>query len=287
MRFIDLHVHTTASDGSYTPSQICEMARNKNLAALAITDHDTIDGIPEAVDYLEQNRIGSSQMELIPGIELSCNYGPREIHILGFYMDYKNPNLQATLRSMKEARYNRNVAMCRLFQNDGINMTIEKLQAGNPDTVITRAHFARVLIEDGVVKTKDQAFKKYLGESCKYYLPKPEITCETAIGIINTYGKCAVLAHPLLYKFGYRQIEELLEYLKPLGLKGVEAYHSSNNSYESGKLRAIADKHGLFVSGGTDFHGTIKPDISLGTGRGSMRITTGILQTIKSEIGLI
>ena len=104
------------------------------------------------------------------------------------------------------------------------------------------------------------------------------------IKIINQYGKCAVLAHPLLYKLGYNQIEELLDYLKPLGLKGLEAYHSSNNSYESGKLRAIADRHDLFVSGGTDFHGVIKPDISLGTGRGGMRITTGILDNIKAHL---
>ena len=144
--------------------------------------------------------------------------------------------------------------------------------------------FARVLIEDGIVKNKDQAFKKYLGEKCRYYLPKPEVTCERALSIINQYGKCAVLAHPLLYKLGYNQIEKLLDYLKPLGLKGLEAYHSSNNSYESGKLRAIADRHDLFVSGGTDFHGVIKPDISLGTGRGGMRITTGILDNIKAHL---
>ena len=199
-------------------------------------------------------------------------------------MDYTNPGLLAELNALKDARFNRNVEMCKLFQRDSIDMTIEKLQEGNPDTVITRAHFARVLIEDGIVKNKDQAFKKYLGEKCRYYLPKPEVTCERALSIINQYGKCAVLAHPLLYKLSYNQIEELLDYLKPLGLKGLEAYHSSNNSYESGKLRAIADRHDLFVSGGTDFHGVIKPDISLGTGRGGMRITTGILDNIKAHL---
>lgn len=246
MRFIDLHVHTTASDGSFTPSEVCQMALDKGLAALAITDHDTVDGVPEAIRFMKNHQPvpdtqDSLPMELIPGIELSCNYGSREIHILGFYMDYTNPGLLAELNTLKDARFNRNVEMCKLFQRDGIDMTIEKLQEGNPDTVITRAHFARVLIEDGIVKNKDQAFKKYLGEKCRYYLPKPEVTCE-------------------------------------------RAYHSSNNSYESGKLRAIADRHDLFVSGGTDFHGVIKPDISLGTGRGGMRITTGILDNIKAHL---
>lgn len=277
MRFIDLHLHTTASDGSYSPAEVCQMAIQKKLSAIAITDHDTVDGIVEAMNY-------ASEIEIIPGIELSCKYNDREIHILGFYMDYTNPNLLSTLAAIKEARYKRNLEMCRLFQADGIDMTIEKLQAGNPETVITRAHFARVLLEEGICKTKDQAFKSYIGEKCKYYLPKPDISCEQAMDIINIYGKAAFLAHPLLYKLGYKQIDELIEYLKPLGLTGIEAYHSSNNSYESGKLRTMAENHGLLISGGTDFHGVIKPDIQIGCGRGSMRITEAILDRIKAGI---
>ena len=165
MRFIDLHVHTTASDGSFTPSEVCQMALDKGLAALAITDHDTVDGVPEAIRFMKNHQPAPDTqdplpMELIPSIELSCNYGSREIHILGFYMDYTNPGLLAELNALKDARFNRNVEMCKLFQRDGIDMTIEKLQEGNPDTVITRAHFARVLIEDGIVKNKDQAFQR-------------------------------------------------------------------------------------------------------------------------------
>lgn len=281
MRLIDLHLHTNASDGSYSPTEVCQMANEKNLAAIAITDHDTVDGIQEAVEYCSTH---IANMEMIPGIELSCKYQNREIHLLGFYMDYTNPELLSTLASIKEARYKRNLDMCHLFQADGIDMTIEKLQVGNPDTVITRAHFARVLLEEGICKTKDQAFKSYIGEKCKYYLPKPDISCEEAMKTIITYGKAAFLAHPLLYKLGYRQIEELIEYLKPLGLMGLEAYHSSNNSYESDKLRSIAAKHNLLISGGTDFHGVIKPDIQIGCGRGGMRVTEGILERIKNAL---
>jgi hypothetical protein len=284
MKLIDLHIHTNASDGSYTPSEICSMAYETGLSAIAITDHDTVDGLEEAISYAADNNISSDIMEIIPGIELSCKYKEREIHILGLYMDYKNPQLLQKLNNIKEARFNRNVEMCKLFQADGIDMTIEKLQAGNPNTVITRAHFARVLLEEGIVKTKDQAFKKYIGRNNKYYLPKPDISCDDAMDIINNYGKAAILAHPLLYKFGYAQIEEMLDYLKTLGLVGLEAYHSSNNSYESGKLRSIAHAHNLCISGGTDFHGVIKPDIKIGCGRGGMRIPYKLLEDIKASI---
>lgn len=281
MKLIDLHIHTTASDGSFSPSEVCQMAIEKNLAAIAVTDHDTVDGIPEAINYASAHH---ADMEVIPGIELSCIYSGTEIHLLGFYMDYDNPGLLSELKVLKEARQNRNIKMCALFQADGIPITIEKLQQGNPDTVITRAHFARVLVEEHICKNKEQAFKKYLGKSCKYYLPKPDISCEHAMSIINHYGKGAFLAHPLLYKFSYTQIEELLEYLKSLGLVGIEAYHSSCSSYESGRLREIAKKHQLIISGGTDFHGVVKPDIFLGTGKGSLRITSAILDNIKKTI---
>lgn len=281
MRLIDLHTHTTASDGSFTPSEVCQLAIDKNLAAIAITDHDTVSGVAEAVQYGAEH---SADIEIIPGVEVSCEYQGREIHILGYYMDYMNPALSEPLDAVKEARLKRTLDMCRLFQEDGIDMTLEKLQAGNPKTVITRAHFARVLLEEGICKTKDQVFKSYIGEKNKYYIPNPNISCEEAMRIITTYGKAAFLAHPLLYKLGYQQIEELIVYLKSLGLTGIEAYHSSNNSYESDRLRNIAAKHGLLVSGGTDFHGVIKPDIQLGSGRGGMRITEGILTRIKEAL---
>lgn len=279
MRLIDLHLHTTASDGSSAPSQVCQMALDKNLAAIAITDHDTVDGVKEAINY------GSGHdIEVIPGIELSCVYNDTEIHVLGYYVDYDNPDLLNILNEIKQKRLERNIRMCQLFQKDGIDMTIEKLQAGNPDSVITRAHFARVLLEEGIVKTKDQAFKKYIGKNNKYYLPKHNLSVEEGMEILKKYSKGAFLAHPLLYKLGYKQLDEMLDYMKSLGLKGVEVYHSSNNSYESGRLKVMAESKSLLISGGTDYHGVIKPDIQIGYGRGSMRITEEILSRIKREL---
>lgn len=279
MELIDLHVHSNASDGSLTPTEVADEAMRMGLSAIALTDHDTIDGIPEILEYTKDK-----PLEVVPGIELSCYYNNREVHILGFYMDYANPALNEELSKLKMAREGRNLKMVELMQADGLPVTMEKLLHGNPDSVITRAHFARVLVEEGVCKDKEAAFKKYIGIGCKYYLPKPQVTCETAMKILTTYSKGAFLAHPLLYHLGYAQIEELLIYLKSLGLKGVEAYHSSNNAYESDKLRSMAMKLGLGISGGSDFHGAVKPNIQMGKGRGGMKISMHILDEIKKSL---
>lgn len=279
MRFIDMHLHTTASDGSCTPSEVCQLAIDNDLAAIAITDHDTVDGVAEAVSYAARS---GHDITVVPGIEMSAIYHGVEIHILGFYMDYKDPSLISRLAEIKQGRYDRNEAMCKRFQADGIDMTMEKLQHGNPDTVVTRAHFARVLIAEGICRDMNQAFKKYLGKKSKYYIPTPDIPAEEAIGLIRKYGKAAFIAHPLLYGFGYRQIEEMIDELKPNGLSGLEVYHSSNNAYESGRLREIARAHGLLISGGSDFHGAAKPDISVGRGRGGLRITETVFQDIRN-----
>lgn len=277
METIDLHVHSTASDGSLTPSEVANEAIRMGVSAIALTDHDTIDGVAEIMEYTKDK-----PLEVVPGIELSCYYNNREVHILGFYVDYQNEELSKELAVLKEARENRNIQMVALMQKDGLPITMEKLLHGNPDSVITRGHFARVLVEEGVCKTKDIAFKKYIGVGCKYYLPKPQVTCEHAMRILTTYCKAAYLAHPLLYHFGYKQIEDALDYLKSLGLKGLEAYHSSNNMYESSKLRSIAMNKDLLISGGSDFHGIIKPNIQIGKGRGNMCVPMRLLDDLKN-----
>lgn len=272
---IDLHVHSNASDGSMTPSEVADEAIRMNVSAIALTDHDTISGIPEIMEYTKDK-----PLTVIPGIELSCYYKNREIHILGYYIDYQNEELASELTKLKDARNARNIQMVEKMQADGLPVTMEKLLHGNPDSVITRAHFARVLVEEGICKNKDVAFKKYIGIGCKYYLPKTQVTCEHAMRILTTYCKSAYLAHPLLYHLGYNQIEELLTYLRPLGLKGIEAYHSSNNMYESDKLRSIANKMNLSISGGSDFHGVVKPNIKIGKGRGTMYVPDTLLDFI-------
>lgn len=277
MRYVDLHVHSNASDGTLTPTEVVQLARKKNLAAIALSDHDTVKGVNEAIHAAK-----GSDLEVIPATELSCYYNHVEIHILGLYVDYQNSEFLAELDRLEQARLQRNLDMIDLFQKDGIPITLEDLQAGNPGSVITRAHFARVLVDLGICKDKNAAFDRYVGVGCPYYLPKPQITPEISIPLIVKAGGIPILAHPMLYKLGYKQVEELIQTLIPLGLKGIEAYHSSNNISQSDKLRSLALKYNLVVSGGSDFHGANKPDIDLGCGRGGLRVTEAVLEQIRN-----
>lgn len=276
MNFVDLHVHSNASDGTLTPAKVVELAAQKGLSAIALTDHDTIEGIPEA-----QEAAKNLPLEVIPGIELSCVYLGEEIHILGLYVDLSDKEFLAQTDQLKEIRIKRNEEMINRFQKAGINISLCEVQAGNPGTVITRAHFARILLEKGYVKSMDQAFKKYLSYTGPYCPRKEKITPEHAMKMLGNCGASPVLAHPYQYHLGDKKTEELVSFLKELGLHGLEVYHSSNNQYESGKLKKLAKKYQLFPTGGSDFHGSNKPDIDLGTGRGGLRISALLLDDIK------
>lgn len=276
---IDLHVHSTASDGSLTPTEVLERACERGLKVLALTDHDTVDGVPEIVRAAKDFDI-----EVIPGIEMSAYYGDTEIHILGFFADYENEEFRNKLKAFQAQRNERNVRMIELFQKDGIDMTMEKVQFGNPNTVITRAHFARALVDMGVCKDKEVAFRKFIGKGCKYYLPKSRVSIEEVMPILEKYTKGAFLAHPLIYHLGYKQLDELFDTLIPMGLKGVECYHSSTNRYEVDRLRGIAAYRGLAVSGGSDFHGAVKPNIELAVGRGNLRIPYRVYEELEAKL---
>ncbi len=279
MNYIDLHVHSSASDGSFTPAEVVELAKNAALSEFALTDHDTVDGVEQAIEHA--NNIGG--ITVIPGIELSCYYGKREIHIVGLFVDYKDSYFLSELQKLKDAREARNERMVQNFVNAGIELTVEELKHGNPNSVITRAHFARVLVEKGYCKDKNEAFDKYLGIGCPFYLPKPKVTPEHVLKLIQTAGGTAILAHPYSYKFSKSEVETLLDYLIPLGLAGMECYYSTYDNGQVQELRSMALTKGLLVSGGSDFHGVVKPDISIGTGRGNLKVPEKLLDLIKEH----
>lgn len=264
---IDLHIHSTCSDGTFTPEELVVKAAAIGLYGFSLTDHDTTEGIP---------RILASDMpdhlRFIPGIEISCDAFQREIHILGYGIDWKNQKLNHTLNELQEKRALRNMKMVQRFQEDGYPITLEKLQHGDPNTIITRAHFSRVLIEEGICRSSDQAFSKFLGEKCKYYIPKPFFDSKDCIKIILDAGGIPVLAHPFLYKFSNSQLKHLIEILKDNGLQGIEVYHSSHHLGQVMKLRQWQKEYHLIATGGSDFHGSNKPDIQLGTGRGPLYV---------------
>lgn len=277
MGYIDLHVHSNASDGTLSPAQVVELASQKGLDAIALTDHDTISGIKEAVQAS-----GPAGIELVPGIEFSCVYQKTEIHILGLYINIDDPSFSARIQKLLDIRNQRNEEMIRRFQADGFSITLEDLQSGNPGTVITRAHFARTLVEKGYASSMDQAFKKYLEYGGKYCMRKEKISPEQAMEILTDNHAFPSLAHIMQYKLGWAENERLIAYLKDLGLQGLEVYHSSHNEGQIPRLQQLARDYGLLPTGGSDFHGSNKPDIQIGTGRGGLRLSHYLLEDIKN-----
>ena len=279
MDYVDLHVHSNASDGTCTPAEVVGLAAQADLRAIALTDHDTTAGIPEAL--LAGAACG---VEVIPGIEVSSSYKGHEIHILGLFVTAGNPALEAVLKQFRLRRDQRNEEMFRRFADDGITFTPEELNGGNPDTVITRAHVARALLSKGMGPTLDQIFRKYLQYDGPYCPPKAYVAPDEVLDALLSSGAFPALAHPFQYKLGDKGTMELVGYLTSLGMKGLEVYHSSNNRLESMKLQKMAAACHLLPTGGTDFHGSNKPDISIGRGRGGLRVSSLLLEDIKKAL---
>ena len=278
MGFVDLHVHSNASDGTFSPSQVVELAKNTGLDAFALTDHDTTAGVPEA---LEKGR--DLNIEVIPGIEVSSSFDGTEIHILGLFVNSDDPVLAAMLEKMRISRDRRNEKMLENLAADGISFTKEELCGDNPDTIITRAHIAHALVAKGICSGMDQAFKKYLQYGGRYCPQKEHLSPEEVVKTLISNGAFVALAHPFQYKFGDKKTEELIAHMADLGMKGLEVYHSSNNKLEFMKVMEMAVRHNLLPTGGSDFHGGNKPDISIGTGRGGLRVSSLLLEDIKRE----
>lgn len=276
---IDLHVHSTRSDGTYSPTQLVDYAIEKGLAAFALTDHDSIDGLDEAITYAKTLRPSNPNVpEVIPGIEFSTEYEGKDVHIVGLYINYKAPDFQKYLVDFVTSRTLRNQKMCKLLASDaGMDITYEKLLETFPNCVITRAHYARYMMSKGYVKSISEAFERYIGDNAPYYIPREKVTPAQAIQLILSADGIPVLAHPLLYGMGKARLNTLVAELKESGLMALEAIYSTYTAGEEKEMRALAKKHGLCISGGSDFHGDNKPKLDLGTGYGSLYIPYEVL----------
>lgn len=283
MSYIDLHVHSNISDGTLTPTEIVSCAIQTGLSAIALTDHDTIDGVQEALEAAAKAKKQGHNIDIIAGTELSVAYKNRDIHILGLYLDIHNAEFQTFLNTAKEGRLSRNRKMVLNLQNAGIDISMEDLMEDNDEAVITRAHFAKHLVKIGVVKTKEEAFRRYLDSSTTYYVPRELFTPEDAIQMIHRAGGIASLAHPLLYKYTRSEVEKLVVYLKSFGLDALETYYSSHTDADEYFVRNLAKRQGLLMTGGSDFHGANKPDIALGTGRGKLKVPAELLHLLEPK----
>lgn len=264
---IDLHVHSNHSDGTLSPEDLVSLAIKSNVSAFALTDHDTVSGIIKAKAAAQNASETGTPVTVISGTEISAAYKKKDIHILGLFINEQDPVLQQALEEAVTARDLRNETMAERFRSLGISLTLDELRQENPDTVITRAHFAKYLIEHNHVKSSQEAFQRYLGYDAPCFVAREYMPPERAISLILDAGGIPVLAHPLLYKLPPAELEALLKRLTDAGLKGLEVYYSSNTGFDEQICYSLANRFRLLMTGGTDFHGDNKPNLFLGTGR--------------------
>ncbi|OCC16475.1 putative metal-dependent phosphoesterases (PHP family) [Dissulfuribacter thermophilus] len=280
METCDLHTHTTASDGSDSPKDLVKLATEVGLKAISITDHDTIEGLDEAISM--GNALG---INVIPGVELSVIAPKGNMHILGYFIRQDSEHLKATLGIVQQARANRNPKIIKKLNELGIPISLEMLEQLSKGGQIGRPHFARALVELGAVKNVQEAFEKYLKRGAKAYVPKSVLSPEEAIETIHMAGGLAVLAHPFSLKCeNITELKGIVEGLVERGLDGMECYYSEHSPSFTQSLIELANSFGLVVTGGTDYHGKAKPYIHLGRGKGNLSIPYDCVKDLNNRL---
>ena len=278
MNLIDLHTHSTASDGSYAPAEVVRLAKEGGLAAVALTDHDTIDGVAEAVAAGEKYGV-----EVIPGVEISARFPGGSMHILGLYIDYTNGHLDERLAVLKRARAERNPQIIAKLNALGIPISMAQVEAISGGGQVGRPHIARALLEAGFVSNIQQAFDIYLRKGGKAYAGKFRFPQEEAIAMIRDVQGVPVLAHPFTLGLGSAfALRHLLLELKNLGLAGLEVYYSEHTPEQEALYLKLARELDLLITGGSDYHGANKPEITLGSMPSQARLTYDLVTALKS-----
>lgn len=245
---VDLHTHTIASDGLLSPSRLIEYAYLKGLQAVAITDHDTTDGIDEGISAGKRYKV-----DVIPGIELNSQIDNQEIHILGYYIDKNSQQLQDVLSKMRDSRKIRTEKMVdKLVELYGFPISFDDILNQVQGETIGRPHIARMLVSKGLINNEKEAFEKYIGTDCPAYIGRYRITPTEAIELIKNAGGVSVLAHP-----GLLPDPGLMEKVLNLGIQGIEAYHSKHTQEQADYYSTVANSHGLVITGGSDCHGEL------------------------------
>lgn len=286
MRNIDLHVHSTFSDGSETTEKLVNLAAEAKLAAFALTDHDTTDGYKSLSEAASKHNVGipkEDQLEVLPGVEISAAYKNKDIHILGLLVDPNDSEFNALLKAAEKERISRNIKMIKNLKSAGIPISYEEIVASAPNSIITRAHFGKYLVEKGIVNDYPSAFEKYLGDNTPYYVARKFTSPKDAIEGIIKAGGVPVLAHPIIYRLPIPELEALVDTLITYGLRGIETLYSSHSKQDENYVRGLAKRKRLVITGGSDFHGKPKPAINLGIGRGNLRIPYSILENLREE----
>lgn len=279
---IDLHAHTTASDGSLSPTELVEKAHALGLAALAVTDHDTLAGLAEA--RAAADRVG---LDLVPGVELSVEDDGGRFHLLGYGFNPEDAALADTLITLRRSRAARNAQMAQKMAELSLPVTMDdvRAEAGEDAQVIARPHFARALIKKGVVGTVAEAFEKYLSTGKPLYLPKEVLTPRDAIALIHAAGGVAVMAHPGLVPLDESALADRVARLaEDDGLDGIEALYSQHSPADTDRFLALAARLGLLTTGGSDFHGIAKPHVPLGVVSGGRPAPPALLDALRARL---
>lgn len=277
MSRLDLHLHTTHSDGSFTPTEVIDLAHKAGVTALAITDHDITTGILEATLAGQEHGI-----EVIPGIEISSIMGTSELHILGYFLDYQDARLNERLARLRESRHRRNPKIIERLQAAGIAITYEEVRVLAGTDSVGRPHIARVLMEKGVVASAKEAFDLWLADGRPAYVPRELPTPSDAMQWIREAKGLPVLAHPTWVKPTDGTLTDLVRQLKADGLDGVEVHYSTHTPRQTREYLALAKQLDLLVTGGSDFHGLTKPDIDVGIGKGALHVPGSLLDKLRN-----
>lgn len=275
--YIDLHTHSTASDGSDTPEELIIRAKNSNVTTLALTDHDTTDGLEEAMDA--GRTLG---VEVIPGCEISVQTEFGELHIVGLWINPEAPLLMRTMQELRENRAERNIRIVEKLQQLGFAITYEEVLAMAGSGSVGRPHIARVLLRNGFSGSMHDVFSKLLGDRGLAYVPKKVLSPEEGVGMLKQEGATISLAHMFLHGYSEEWLEDMVATLAGQGLDAIEAYHSEHDDRATRRAVDMATRHGLVLSGGSDYHGAIKPDIMLGRGKGGLYVPPFVLDNLKA-----
>jgi len=251
---VDLHVHTSYSDGVFPPERVVQEALRLGLKAVAITDHDCVDGIEPSIDAARD-----TSLEIIPGVEISSVKKDTEIHILGYFIDWRETALVKKLREIRENRVERIIEMLDRLKEHGVEISLDKVLAKITTGSVGRMHLARVMVEQNVVGTLAETFEKYIGDDKPCYAPHKRVDYRDAIKLIRNAGGVPVLAHP-----GTMGKDEYIPDYVKAGLRGIEVFHTRHRPGVSDAYTALSKKYGLLVTGGSDCHGTGKNEILMG-----------------------
>ncbi len=275
---IDLHSHSTASDGTLSPGGLMEEAHALGLKAIALTDHDTLDGLAEA-----QSRADSLGLRFVPGIELEISFTPGEFHLLGLGLErWDDSELAHSLNILRAHREKRNSQMIKAMRDQGIQISLQEVQQVAGGRVVGRPHFATVMVKKGLAPSTALAFERYLAVGRPFYILKQTIELSRALDLIHKAGGKAVVAHPLSLYISWGKIEGYFREWKELGIDGVEAWHSGSSLAKSRRMEKLARSLGLAVTGGSDYHGKNRKDRHLGVGGGGRAIPWSFLEDLFS-----